>query len=61
MKMNKKTLLKSLLVAGATLLTTLTMLSVSFPAAAANETLEYNSMIGELMEESTSFVVVYHK
>jgi hypothetical protein len=61
MKLNKKTLLKSLLVAGATLLTTLMMLCVSFPATAATETLEYNSMIGELMEESTSFVVVYHK
>lgn len=59
--MKKKTIIKSLLVAGATLLTTLTMLSVSFPATAATKTLEYNSMIGELMEEATSFVVVYHK
>ncbi len=59
--MKKKTIIKSLLVAGATLLTTFTMLSVSFPTTAATETLEYNSMIGELMEEATSFVVVYHK
>ncbi len=61
--MKKKTFIKALLVALATLLATVTLLcvSVGLPATAASDELEYTDALGELMEQSTSFVVVYHK
>ncbi|MBQ8288911.1 MAG: PD40 domain-containing protein, partial [Clostridia bacterium] len=59
--MKKKTIIKSILVALATLLATVTLLVVGLPATAATETLEYTDELGELMEQASSFVVVYHK
>ena len=61
--MKKKTIIRSILVALATLLATVTLLCVGMPAAAATEyeTLEYTDELGELMEQASSFVVVYHK
>lgn len=61
--MKKKIVIRSILVALATLLATVTLLCVGtgLPAAAADETLEYTDELGELMDQATSFVVVYHK
>ncbi len=59
--MKKKIIIRSILVALATLLVAVGLFSISLPAAAATETLKYTNELGELMEQASSFVVVYHK
>ncbi|MGM9647192.1 MAG: hypothetical protein ACI3YH_03560 [Eubacteriales bacterium] len=59
--MKKKIMIRSILVALATLLVTVALLGIGLPATAASETLDYTDELGELMEQASSFVVVYHK
>ena len=61
--MKKKIIIRSILVVLATLLATVTLLlaGVGLPATAAEDTLKYTDELGELMEQASSFVVVYHK
>lgn len=59
--MKKKSFTKTLLVALATLMTTVTLLCIGMPATAKEETLEYTDQLGELMDTATQFVVVYAK
>ncbi len=61
--MKKKIVIRSILVALATLLATVSLLCIGtgLPSTAASDTLEYTDELGELMEQASSFVVVYHK
>lgn len=59
--MKKRKLLKPFLISLASVLVLVTLLCVGMPSSAADETLEYSDMLGDLMDTASSFVVVYHK